>query len=59
MCVQCVAGAMTAGAAATGVRVWLAARGGRRWLTPARSRALTAVLVVAGVLAAGVVGPTP
>jgi hypothetical protein len=58
MCVQCIAGAMTAGAAATGVRAWLVAHAAA-WLTPGRKRALTSVLVVGGVLAAGVVGPTP
>jgi hypothetical protein len=58
MCVQCIAGAMTAGAAATGARSWLVARAGA-WLTPGRKRAITTVLVVSGVLAAGVVGPTP
>jgi hypothetical protein len=58
MCVQCIAGAMTAGVAATGVRAWLGARAGA-WLTPARKRVITGVLVVGGVLAAGVVGPTP
>jgi hypothetical protein len=58
MCVQCIAGAMTAGAAATGVRAWLAARAGT-WLTPARKCAITGVLVMGGVLAAGVTGPTP
>jgi hypothetical protein len=58
MCVQCIAGAMTAGAAATGVRAWLAAHAGS-WLTPGRKRAMTAVLIAAGVLGAGVVGPTP
>jgi hypothetical protein len=58
MCMQCIAGAMTAGAAASGSRVWLVAHAGR-WLTPGRKRAITAVLVAAGVLGAGVVGPTP
>jgi hypothetical protein len=29
------------------------------WLTPARKPVITGVLVVGGVLAAGVVGPTP
>jgi hypothetical protein len=58
MCMQCIAGAMTAGAAATGSRSWLVARAGA-WLTPGRRRALTTFLVVGGVLAAGVVGPTP
>jgi hypothetical protein len=58
MCMQCIAGAMTAGAAATGARAWLAAHAGH-WLTPRRKRAATIVLVVGGVLSAGVVGPTP
>ena len=58
MCVQCIAGAMTAGAAATGVRAWLAVHAGA-WLTPGRKRALTGVLIAAGVLGSGVVGPTP
>jgi hypothetical protein len=58
MCMQCVAGAMTAGAAATGSRAWIAVRFGHL-LTPRRKRALTGVLIAAGVLAAGVVGPTP
>lgn len=58
MCVQCIAGAMTAGAAATGVRAWLVVHAGA-WLTPRRKRALTGALMVGGVLAAGVVGPTP
>lgn len=55
---QCIAGAMTAGAAASGSRAWLVAHAGG-WLTPGRKRAITAVLVAAGVLGAGVVGPTP
>ena len=54
MCVTCVSGAMTAGAAATGVRVFLIARLGRR-----ARRALTAVLPAGAVVAAGLVGPTP
>jgi hypothetical protein len=58
MCVQCIAGAMAAGAAATGTRAWIVAHAGA-WLTARRKRALTGVLVVGGVLAAGVVGPTP
>ena len=58
MCVQCIAGAMAAGAAATGTRAWLAAHAGR-WLTARRKRAITGVLIVAGVLGAGLVGPSP
>jgi hypothetical protein len=54
MCMQCMAGALTAGAAATGIRAYVAARLGRR-----ARRVLTAVLVTGGVLAAGLVGPTP
>jgi hypothetical protein len=49
---------MTAGAAATGSRAWIAVRFAHL-LTPRRKRALTGVLIAAGVLAAGVVGPTP
>jgi hypothetical protein len=55
---QCVAGAMVAGAAATGSRWWLIARF-RSALTPGRRKALSAVLIGAGVLAAGVIAPTP
>jgi hypothetical protein len=49
---------MTAGAAATGLRAWLAVHAGP-WLTPGRKRTLTGVLLVAGVLGSGLVGPTP
>ena len=58
VCIQCIAGAMTAGAAATGSRWWLVARF-RDSLTPGRKKALSAVLISAGVLAAGAIGPTP
>jgi hypothetical protein len=58
MCVQCMAGAMTAGVAATGVRAWIGVRWGHL-LTPRRKRAFTISLIVAGVLAAGTIGPTP
>jgi hypothetical protein len=58
MCMQCIAGAMTAGVAATGSRWWIVSRF-RDWLTPGRKRALSAVLITAGVLAGGIVGPTP
>jgi hypothetical protein len=58
MCAQCLAGAMAAGAAATGARAWLTTHA-VHWLTPRRKRALTVVLILAGVLAAGVVGPAP
>jgi hypothetical protein len=49
---------MTAGAAATGLRGWIVARAGP-WLTPWRKTWLTRVLIAAGVLAAGLIGPTP
>jgi hypothetical protein len=49
---------MTAGAAATGARAWLGAHAGS-WLTAGRKRALTGVLIAAGVLGAGLVGPVP
>jgi hypothetical protein len=58
MCIQCLAGAMAAGAAASGSRWWLVARF-RSALTPRRRKALSAVLIGAGVLASGLVGPTP
>jgi hypothetical protein len=57
MCVQCLAGAMTAGVAATGARAWLAAHAGH-WLTPGRKRALTAFLIAVGLLGAGLIGPS-
>jgi hypothetical protein len=53
MCAQCMAAAMTTGAAATGVRAGLAARS-PRWLTPRRLRSITVALVLSGVIAAGV-----
>lgn len=52
MCMQCMAGAMTAGAAATGVRAWLGTRS-PAWMTPRRLKAITAAVLLAGVLAAG------
>jgi hypothetical protein len=52
MCMQCMAGAMTAVGAASGTRAWL---GGRRlsWLTPRRLRALTIALAAGAVIASG------
>jgi len=58
MCMQCMMGAMSAGAAATGLRAWLIARA-PVWLTPTRRRRLTAALLAAGVLAAGAIAPSP
>ena len=57
MCTQCMIGAMSAGATATGLRAWLIARA-PTWLTPTRQRLLTRTLLVLGVLAAGVIGPS-
>lgn len=57
---QCMAGAMSAGAGATGLRSYLAAHGAR-WLTPKRMKAIT-VTLVAGALGASsliVTGPNP
>jgi hypothetical protein len=58
MCMQCMMGAMAAGASASGLRAWLATWA-PRWLTPRRQRFATRGLLVAGVLAAGVIGPSP
>lgn len=58
MCGQCMAGAMAAAGSATGLRAWIVARS-PAWLTPGRKRHLTRALIAAGVLAAGVVGPSP
>jgi hypothetical protein len=58
MCMQCMAGAMSAGAAATGLRAWAVVRFGHL-LTPGRRRVLTGVLLSAGVVACGVFVPTP
>ena len=52
MCIQCMATAMTSGAAVTGMRAWLATRS-PRWMTPRRLKVTTAGLLAAGVLAAG------
>ena len=52
MCAQCTATAAAAVGGAAGLRQWLVARG-FSWLTPRRLKALTAALVVAGVVVAG------
>jgi hypothetical protein len=49
MCMQCMAGAMTACAAASGVRAYAAARG-PRWLTAGRLRVLTVLLLAAALM---------
>lgn len=54
MCMQCMATAMSAGAAATGIRAWLGARS-FRWLTPLRLRRITVALFAAGLIASAVV----
>jgi hypothetical protein len=53
MCIQCMMGAMTAGASATGIRSWLAQRS-FSWLTPRRLRAITAGLLLAALVASSV-----
>jgi hypothetical protein len=52
MCAQCMSAAVTAGAAATGLRAWLAA-GARPWLSPRALKLTTAALLVGGVLLSG------
>lgn len=53
MCAQCASnGALVATVAATGGRVWLAAAA-PAWLSPAWLRALSALVICCGVLAAG------
>jgi hypothetical protein len=51
---QCMMGAMSAGATATGTRSWLATRQWR-WLTPARLRRITIALVAGALIASTVV----
>ena len=47
MCMQCMATAMTAGAATTGMRAWLATRS-PSWMTPQRLKRGTAAILAAG-----------
>lgn len=58
MCVQCAAGAMAAGASATGMRAWIATRSAG-WLTPPRRHRITAALIVCGLIASATLGPSP
>lgn len=51
MCVQCMAGAMAAGAAVTGSRVMIVSRF-RQAMTPVRKRALDISVGVVGLVAA-------
>jgi hypothetical protein len=56
MCMQCMAGAMTAVGAATGTRAYLASRR-FSWLTPRRLRALTIALAIAALVASATLVP--
>ena len=55
---QCMAGAMAAGAGATGLRAWLIAHS-PLWLTARRRTLLTRGLLGAGLLGAALIGPSP
>jgi cell wall-associated NlpC family hydrolase len=52
MCMQCMASAMTVGAAVTGVRAWVAGHS-PAWITARRLRLGTAAILAAGVVASG------
>src|SRR2546423_13926950 len=59
VCMQCLIGAMGAGAGATGTRAWVAHRG-FRWMTPGRLRAITVALLAGALIAASTLsGSTP
>jgi hypothetical protein len=47
---------MTAAAGATGARTWLSMRYGHL-MTPRRKKAMSATLIVAGVVVSGLIGP--
>jgi hypothetical protein len=53
MCVQCMMGAMTATASATGVRAWLAQRKWS-WITPRVLRVATLALLGAALVVSAV-----
>lgn len=53
MCMQCMMGAVTAGAGATGVRTWVAAKG-FPWMTPRLMRVATVSLIVVGLIGASI-----
>ena len=53
MCAQCMTGAATVAASASGLRAWLAAAG-FRWVTPLRLKRLTAAFFAVAFLIAGV-----
>jgi len=48
MCVQCMMGAMSAGATVGGARSWLATRRWA-WLTPGRLRRVTIAMITVGL----------
>jgi hypothetical protein len=48
---------MTAGVAATGARAWIVSHAGA-WLTARRQTLMTGALIAAGVVAAGIIGPS-
>jgi hypothetical protein len=52
VCMQCMATAMMTGAAATGMRAWLATHS-PHWMTPRRLKGATAAILAIGVLASG------
>jgi hypothetical protein len=52
MCMQCMATAMTTGAAASGMRAWIATHQ-PRWMTPKRLKLATAAILTVGVIASG------
>ena len=52
MCMQCMASAMTAGAAATGMRAWVATHQ-PSWMTARHLKLATAAILAAGALASG------
>jgi len=54
MCMQCMAAVATSGAAATGIRAWLATRG-FSWLTPQRLKRATICLIAAALIASSLV----
>jgi hypothetical protein len=59
MCMQCMIGAMTAGAGASGTRAWLG-RMRASWLTPKRMRRITIALVAAALAVSTTIsGSTP
>jgi hypothetical protein len=53
MCMQCMMGAMTAGAGVTGTRAWLNAKGFSS-MTPRRMRVATFALISAGLIGSAV-----